>query len=234
MINKVTQSEENIPQPLAPERIEWFHQRLSIWGKLNLRKFPWRQTSEPYAILVAEFLLQKTNAATVFSIYKTFLSRYPTLKYLAAATVEDVTELLQPLGLYFRAGRLIQLAKILLDEYEGKVPNSEQKLLKLPGIGKYTARSICSHAFGQPSAVLDTNVARILERFFGLRGGRVKSRCKILWDAAEKIAPVREVSKWNLTLLDFGAMVCTAKNPLCKDCLLSIKCNYAQTHIQLK
>ncbi|MEH2165741.1 MAG: hypothetical protein V7K41_03510 [Nostoc sp.] len=114
-------------------------------------------------------------------------------------------------------------------QYGGKIPDSEKQLLELPGIGKYTARAICSQAFTQPLAVLDTNVACILERFFGLQGERVKSRCKILWSAAEIIAPNKEVGKWNLTLLDFGAMVCRAKNPLCNNCPLSTKCNYVQT-----
>ncbi len=88
---------------------------------------------------------------------------------------------------------------IITEKYKGKVPEKEQELLKLPGIGKYTARAILSQAFDKPAAVLDPNVARILERFFGIEGGRVKSRCKILWSAAETIAPNTEVGAWNLT-----------------------------------
>jgi len=113
------------------------------------------------------------------------------------------------------------------ESYEGQIPSTEAQLLALPGVGKYTARSVCANAFGQPLAVLDTNVARILERFFGLQGGRVKSRCKLLWEAAEQAAPNTEVSRWNLTLLDFGAAVCTAKNPNCAECPLQEKCNYS-------
>ena len=133
-----------------------------------------------------------------------------------------------------RAKRLHQSATIVCDRYGGKIPDREKQLLELPGICKYTARAICSQAFGQPLPELDTNVARILERFFGLKGNRVKSRCKILWNVAEKIAPNREVGKWNLTLLDFGAMVCRARNPLCDDCPLSEKCNYAQSYTERK
>ncbi|MBE9171431.1 A/G-specific adenine glycosylase [Pleurocapsales cyanobacterium LEGE 06147] len=219
--------EKNFTNSLAPTKIKWFRRQLSIWAKQNLRNFPWRQTCDPYAILVAEFLLQRTEAATVVPIYTSFLARYPTLQDLAAANVEEIGKLLQPLGLFFRAERLHQCAQILLQEYRGKIPESEKQLLKLPGIGKYTARSICANAFGQSLAILDTNVARILERFFGMRGGRVKSRCKLLWQTAERIAPHKEVGKWNLTLLDFGAQVCTAKNPLCSECLLRKRCDYA-------
>ncbi len=145
---------------------------------------------------------------------------------MAAAPVEEVARLLQPLGLSFRADRLCQSVRIVFDEYEGKIPDTESQLLALPGVGKYTARSVCANAFGQPLAVLDTNVARILERFHGLRGGRVKSRCKLLWEAAERTAPNKEVGMWNLTLLDFGAAVCTAKNPHCSECPLREQCDY--------
>ena len=204
--------------------IEWFQKRLISWGEQNLRNYPWRETSDPYSILIAEFLLQRTDAAQVLPIYEVFLARYSTVEKLAIAEVEALTQLLQPLGLFSRAERLSQTAKIIVGKHRGKIPESERELLKLPGIGRYTARAICSQAFGQPSAVLDTNVARILERFFGIEGGRVKSRCKILWSQAEAIAPDTEVGRWNLTLLDFGAIICTARNPHCSECPLSQRC----------
>ncbi|MEH2171786.1 helix-hairpin-helix domain-containing protein [Nostoc sp.] len=226
--------QENAASNLDAVKIKWFRHHLSIWGTQNLRDFPWRHTCDSYAILVAEFLLQKTDALTVLPVYEIFLSRYPTLDKLVKASIEELSELLKPLGLFFRAERLYQCVCIILEQYGGKIPDSEKQLLKLPGIGKYTARAICSQAFNQPLTILDTNVARILEHFFALQGERVKSRCKILWNAAEIIAPNKEVGKWNLTLLDFGAMVCRAKNPLCNDCPLSAKCNYVQTQRNLE
>ncbi|BAY11880.1 A/G-specific adenine glycosylase [Calothrix sp. NIES-2098] len=229
MKGSTKESQENITSSLNPLKIKWFRQHLLIWGTQNLRDFPWRNTCDPYAILIAEYLLQKTDAVMVVPIYNEFLFKYPTLENLAQASIDELSELLEPLGLYFRAERLYQCDRIILEKYGGKIPDSEKHLLELPGIGKYTARSICSQAFNQPLAVLDTNVARIIERFFSLQGARVKSRCKILWSAAEIIAPNKEVGKWNLTLLDFGAMVCRAKNPLCNNCPLSAKCNYIQT-----
>jgi A/G-specific adenine glycosylase len=208
------------------ENIKWFARRLLIWAKYNLRDYPWRRTKDPYYILVAEFLLQRTDADTVLPIYEVFLIQYPTLEKLAIAPVEDIAKLLQPLGLFFRAERLSQTAKIIQDKYQEKIPDSETELLKLPGIGKYTARAILSQAFNESTAVLDTNVARILERFFGIKGGRVKSRCKILWSAADRIAPEKEVGHWNLTLLDFGAKVCTARNPNCLRCPVAMRCDW--------
>jgi A/G-specific adenine glycosylase len=210
------------------KEIAWFQKQLLAWVENNLRDYPWRRTTDPYSILVAEFLLQRTDADTVAPIYEAFLTEYPTVERLAIADVEDIAKLLQPLGLFFRAERLSRTARIIKDKYGGKVPQSEGELLKLPGIGKYTARAILSQAFDKPAAVLDTNVVRIIERFFGIKGGRVKSRCNILWNAAETVAPDKEVGRWNLTLLDLGAKICTARNPKCDVCPLYQRCCWVE------
>lgn len=226
MTGTVIEREDKTAQLLTPTKTNWFRYQLSIWAAENLRKFAWRCTTDPYEIFIAEFLLQKTGATTVAPIYNTFLSKYPTLKDLAAASLAEISLLLKPLGLHFRAKRLHESVQIILKDYAGKIPTSEAQLLTLPGVGKYTARAICSQAYSQPLAVLDTNVARIFERFFGLQGDRVKSRCKLLWQAAQQVAPNTEVGKWNLTLLDFGASVCTARNPSCANCPLARECNF--------
>lgn len=224
--------ETNREHLLEEQKVSWFRHQLIVWAEHNLRDFPWRRTKDPYAIFVAEFLLQKTDAAKVVPIYTAFLSQYPNLNALALAPVEEVVFLLQPLGLHFRAERLCQSVHIVLESHAGQIPSTEAKLLTLPGVGKYTARSVCANAFGQPLAILDTNVARILKRFFGLQGNRVKSRCKILWRAAEQVAPSTQVSRWNLSLLDFGAIVCTAKNPRCIECPLQQQCLYSRAFTQ--
>jgi A/G-specific adenine glycosylase len=211
---------------LDSSKSEWFRERLGAWAAKNFRDFSWRRTTDPYAIFVAEFLLQKTVAETAAPIYDKFIALYPTLQDLSEASIENLVGLLEPLGLNFRASRMLASARMIVDDWNGKIPNSESELLLLPGVGKYTARSILANAFGQSAAILDTNVARILERFFGLQGERVKSRCKILWSAADEVAPKQNVSMWNLTLLDFGAMVCTARKPHCLQCPLRESCYY--------
>lgn len=210
----------------SPAQIKWFRHRLSPWGVANRRDYPWRKTTDAYHLLVAESLLQRTDANTVAPIYELFLEHYPTIFDLAAANRDDVAKILAPLGLLFRAERLQQCAEIIISRYDGKVPKDQKQLLGLPGIGDYTARAIGSQAFNQPLAVLDANVARILERFFGLQGERVKSRCKILWSAADLIAPKKDVGTWNLALLDFGALTCKAQNPDCNNCPLASKCQW--------
>ena len=209
---------------LEINKIDWFRSCLQNWSQTNFRSYPWRETTDAYAIFVAEFMLQKTGADTVVPIYLSFLEKSPNISALASAPVTEIAEILRPLGLFFRAERLSRSARIILEENRGIVPKQEKELLKLPGVGKYTARSICANAYGQPKAVLDTNVTRILERFFGIKGERIKSRCKILWQAADLLASDRNVSRWNLTLLDFGAKVCIAINPNCESCPLNQRC----------
>ncbi|MGB3510635.1 MAG: A/G-specific adenine glycosylase, partial [Microcoleaceae cyanobacterium] len=140
--------------------------------------------------------------------------------------------LLTPLGLHSRAERLYNTIQIILEKHNGQIPSTESELLKLPGVGKYTARSICTNAFGQPLAVLNTNIARIIERFFGVEGNRVKSRCKVLWSIAENLAPNANVGVWNLSLIDFGALTCTAFRPHCHNCPLQQHCHYAKINCE--
>ncbi|MDC0835726.1 A/G-specific adenine glycosylase [Geitlerinema sp. CS-897] len=204
--------------------IQWFRRRLTAWGRENLRQFPWRDTHDPYRILIAESLLQKTTVEAVLPTYNSFLRQYPDVETLARADLNDLETRLQPLGLLFRAARILDAARTVVNDYDGRVPNTETELLSLAGIGKYSARSILANAFGKPAAVLDTNVARIFERFFGVEGERVKSRCKRLWGLADRVVPKRNASRWNLTLLDFGALVCTASRPKCDRCPLRKRC----------
>ncbi|NES04395.1 MAG: A/G-specific adenine glycosylase [Okeania sp. SIO2F4] len=227
MKNTHSPSKNEIPA-LPEKQIQWFRRQLQTWSIANFRDFPWRRTTDPYAIFIAELLLQKTDATTAEKIYETFLAQYFSPEAIATTNIEEIAQQLAPLGLHFRAKRLHQAAQIILEKYGGKIPATETELLELPGVGKYTARSICTNAFKQPLAVLDTNIARIIERFFGIKGNRVKSRCKVLWGIAEIIAPKTNVDIWNLTLIDFGSASCTASRPRCQNCPLEEQCSYSK------
>lgn len=209
---------------LPAEQVSWFQNALLEWSLDRLREFPWRETRDPYLIFLAETLLQKTNAAKVLPVYQQAIARFPTLESLAEAPLEELANLLQPLGLQFRAERLLQAASLLVGDRE--IFADETRLLQLPGVGPYTARAILANAFARSRAVLDANVARILERFWGVRGGRVKSRDPLLWAVAELVAPQTETSRWNLTMIDFGALVCNARQPRCQDCPLRSRCDW--------
>jgi A/G-specific adenine glycosylase len=218
---------ENEPTPLEPKQVSWFRRRLRDWARQNLRDFLWRQTQQPYPILIAEILLQQTRAESVATSYQLFMEKFPDLISLANASVEEIATAIAPLGLKFRAVRLKKMAQLLLEPlYSQQIPHSEAALLQLPGVGRYTANAILAGAFNRLAAVLDTNVARILERYFGLLGGRIKSRDEMLWQLAQQVAPKTDVKTWNWTLIDFGAAICTAQKPLCPSCPLKRRCEY--------
>jgi A/G-specific adenine glycosylase len=222
-------SDSDLPKAVLDGKDRWFCRKLSAWGELHLRVFPWRETHDPYSIFIAEFLLQQTDAPRVLPVYERFLQTYPTLRTLANADLPEVAAILRPLGFHFRASRLKDAARIMIEDplYKGAIPQTETALMSLPGVGKYVARAICANAFGQSTAVIDTNVIRILQRFFGLKSRRARPRNDpVFWEVAQKLAPKNDVSEWNLMLLDFGATVCTSRRPRCSICPLQRKCCY--------
>jgi A/G-specific adenine glycosylase len=216
-------------EQLDREKVKWFRRRIRSWAKTNLREFPWRHTRNPYRILLAEFLLQQTDAPKVVPIYLQFVTKYPTLSAMAEASVPEAAEILKPLGLHYRAPRLQKSAQIMMSDpaYGRSVPGDESLLLKLPGVGRYIARSVCAQAFDQPLAALDTNIARILERFFGLKRRRPRVRDDpYFWEYAQRCAPSKSVGLWNMALVDFGALVCRFRSPQHSNCPLRQRCVY--------
>ena len=218
-----------MPASPTPARIYWFQSQLLKWSDVNLRDFPWRRTRDPYAIFVAEFLLQKTGAEQARTVYEQFMSCYPSLPSLAAADLSDLETVLAPLGLNFRAARIHRSAGILVADYDERIPDCQSELQKLPGVGPYTANAICASAFGQQTPVLDVNVARVLGRFFGLPLLKLPQRDREYKRLTNVVAPQQRVDRWNLTLLDFGALVCVARNPACDRCPLFQQCLFAET-----
>jgi A/G-specific adenine glycosylase len=210
---------------IDPDKIQWFRRQIKAWFRENRRDFPWRETQNPYHILIAEILLTRTRSENVVPVYRSFLVKYPTVEDLAKAPLADIEKAIAPLGFDFRAGQLHRSAERIVSLYGGKIPDNEKDLITLPGVGRYTLNAVLATAFGQRAPVVDTNVVRILERFFGLEGRGEKSRDSYLWDAAEAIAPKRNTKAWNWTLIDFGALVC-APNPRCSVCPLKKRCNF--------
>lgn len=201
--------------------ISRFWSDLFYWFGISGREFPWRRTSNPYAILIAEKLLQKTRAGDiVVGAYLQLLSKYPTVNHLAKANITELKDLIRPLGLAFRAEHLLTLAKEIIEDYGSKVPSNLQELLRLTGIGQYCARAVMSFAFGQDVPVVDTNMARFLRRFYNLKGPRPKTptRDKKLINMAYNLVPEGRSKEFNLAILDLCALVCRVKKPLCEKC----------------
>lgn len=212
-----------------PQKSRYFRGKILEWHKSNKRSFPWRKTKNPYYILVAEILLQQTDAAKVAKEYSSFIKTFPKPRKLAAASKSSVNRFISRLGLDYRVNRLINVAGELEKIFNCTVPDTQEELLKLPGIGPYIANAVLASAYNKRVAVLDTNIIRILERFFGLRSSKPRARTDpILWGVAQRLLPKKTniCKTWNYALLDFGALVCSHYNPQCKECPCRRRCNY--------
>ncbi len=194
-----------------------FQKRLLAWYGEFGRDLPWRRTSDPYKILVSEVMLQQTQVDRVIPKFHEFLGKYPTLQDLAEAQPDDVRKTWYPLGYNIRPYRLHGIACETIERYGGAIPNKPEELLSLKGIGRYTAGAIRSFAFNEDAPILDTNVIRVLHRIFIGKGEAKKQKAE-LWLLSEKLIPRGKGYDFNQALMDFGAMVCTARKPVCLLC----------------
>ncbi|PJA77938.1 MAG: adenine glycosylase [Nitrospirae bacterium CG_4_9_14_3_um_filter_51_5] len=195
---------------------------LEWYGEFG-RDLPWRRTSDPYKILVSEVMLQQTQVDRVIPKFHEFLGKYPTLHDLAGAHPDDVRKTWYPLGYNIRPYRLHGIACEAVERYGGAIPSKDEELLSLKGIGRYTAGAIRSFAFNKDAPILDTNVMRVLHRIFIGKGDPKKQKTQ-LWVLSEKLIPRGKGYDFNQALMDFGAMVCTARKPLCLLCPMRNLC----------
>lgn len=207
------------------ELLATFQRELLNWYAAEGRDLPWRKTDDPYAILVSEIMLQQTQVRTVLPFYQQFLERFPSLQALAEAPLPEVKAITDPLGYKVRGERLKLIAETAMERYGGSLPQSEEELLELPGIGRYTAGAVRSFAFGQDAPILDTNVLRVLVRVFAPpREGGPAALLRRLWALAAAVIPAGKGYVFNQALMDFGAQVCTARRPTCLFCPLRPIC----------
>ena len=206
-----------------------FIRKLRQWYKKYHRLFPWRVSTNPYEILVSEYLLQKTNADRVVRTYTEFIKKFPDLKSLAKAKPDKLNLLISKIGLSYRAERLKNAAIQLVKDYEGKVPDDRKELLKLNGSGLYISNAILCFAFYKHVAIIDTNTIRIFGRIFDIKSNLKRPRTdRNLESKIEVYLPIKNVRDFNYALLDFGAIVCLSKRPKCFSCPLTSICNYYQ------
>jgi A/G-specific adenine glycosylase len=214
--------------PLPRDR-QRFRERLLSWYRRHGRNLPWRQTSDPYHILVSEIMLQQTQVERVLPKYAEWLEKYPSLNALASAPEGEVNATWYPLGYNVRPRRLQTIAREAVAHYGGQLPADEKTLLSFKGIGAYTAGAIRSFAFRERAAIVDTNVARVLYRVFVGRGDPKSHAMKRhLWALSETLVPSRHVFDFNQALMDLGAMVCVARNPKCLVCPMTKSCRAFQ------
>jgi A/G-specific adenine glycosylase len=203
---------------------------LLVWFERNARDLPWRRTKDPYAIWVAEIMLQQTQSDTVKPYYAKFLKRFPTVRRLAKAQPDTVLKMWEGLGYYSRARNLHLAAGQIVRDFDGCVPQAKCDLLKLPGVGLYTAGAIASIAFNRDEPVVDGNVTRVLCRLFRIRQDpRLSKTQKRLWRLAEELLPSGQARLFNQAMMELGATVCLPRNPRCDDCPLGRMCG-AKAH----
>ena len=220
----VPRRRKRLPLPSPPAR-QWFRRRLLGWYRRHGRDLPWRETRDPYRILVSEVMLQQTQVDRVLPKYEEWLVRYPTFHALAEAPEADVVRDWYPLGYNIRPRRLHAIAREAVTKYGGRLPDDEPTLRSFKGIGEYTAGAVMSFAFGKRAAILDTNVARVLFRVFLGRGNpRSHAIERHLWAVSRTVLPHRHVFDFNQALMDFGATVCSARKPQCLICPMKSKC----------
>jgi len=213
-----------LPEP-APAVRQRFRRTLLRWYDRNGRDLPWRRTDDPYHILVSEIMLQQTQVDRVLPKYHEWLGKFPSFHALAEAGEEAAVRTWYPLGYNIRPRRLHAIAREAVASYGGRLPDDEATLRSFKGIGPYTAGALMSFAFRRRAPILDTNVARVLFRVVVGRGDLKSHRMKQhLWKVSALMVPHRRAFDFNQAIMDFGAMVCTARKPKCGACPMSGMC----------
>ena len=202
-----------------------FSNSLLHWYLQEKRDLPWRNTTNPYPIWLSEIILQQTRVAQGMPYYLSFIEKFPTIFDFAAANEEEVLKLWQGLGYYSRARNMHKTAQYIVSELDGVFPNTYQDLLKLKGIGPYTAAAIASFSFNEVVPVVDGNVYRVLARFFGIETDIASSKAnKEFFELAQLLISKDSPAIFNQAIMEFGALQCVPQNPDCKRCIFSNSC----------
>lgn len=206
-----------------------FSNSLVQWYLQNKRDLPWRDTTNPYFIWLSEIMLQQTRVAQGLPYFMAFTEAFPTVFDLANAEEEQVLKLWQGLGYYSRARNLHATGKYITNELNGVFPDNYTELLKLKGVGEYTAAAIASFSFNEPVAVLDGNVYRVLSRYFNMDDDISDAKTKKVFQAlAQEVLLKDKPALFNQAIMEFGALQCVPKNPDCQNCIFSSSCGALQ------
>ncbi|MDF1656980.1 MAG: A/G-specific adenine glycosylase [Verrucomicrobiales bacterium] len=207
--------------------INSFQASLINWFELEGESYPWRETTDPYPILVSELMLQQTQISTVLGkgYFRRWLEQFPTWEALAEAEELDLLKAWEGLGYYNRARNLQKTARVILNEYNGTFPREHDQILALPGVGPYTAGAVLSFAFNQRAPIVDGNVTRVLARLFGINEAVDSSAViRFFWKSAEAMTPDSKVREYNSAIMELGQRVCIRSSPKCGECPVNGHC----------
>jgi A/G-specific adenine glycosylase len=203
-----------------------FAELILEWYVRHARRLPWRDHPDPYAVWVSEIMLQQTQVATVIPYFAKWMKQFPDISTLAKSNEQEILAAWEGLGYYARARNLHKAGKVVSAQYGGVVPSTAEELMKLPGVGRYTAAAIASMAFGRDEVTLDGNIKRILARVFNISTpANTSSGEKILWELAATHLPKGRAGDYNQALMDIGATICLPRNPLCSKCPINKLCS---------
>ena len=202
-----------------------FHSALIKWFEANRKPLPWRDNRTPYRVWVSEVMLQQTQIATAIPYFERFMSRFPDVQALAAASLDEVLKLWEGLGYYSRARNMHRAAKKIVAELGGQFPSTAAAWMSLPGIGRYTAGAVASLVFGEDVPLLDGNVIRVLTRWHNLGEDiTLTSTKQALWVLADQMLPPGRAGVWNEAIMELGQRLCLPKNPVCESCPVARLC----------
>jgi A/G-specific adenine glycosylase len=204
-----------------------FRRLIVTWFRKAGRDLPWRRTRDPYRVLVSEFMLQQTQVSRVEGFYHRFLEAYPSIHDLAAASPRLVREQWEGLGYYRRADNLHRLAQRVVAEHDGVIPPEVDTLVRLPGVGRYTAGAVATFAYEAAEPAVDTNVSRVIRRAFHPRALKRASDERRIWATAQQLVPRRGPAAWafNQGIMELGALICTARKAHCDQCPARAACS---------
>jgi A/G-specific adenine glycosylase len=210
-----------------------FQKNLLRWYDRNKRHLPWRGIQNPYATFVSEMMLQQTQVKTVVPYYERFLRELPEWKALAKAREEKVLKLWEGLGYYRRARNLKAAAQMVMEDFNGKLPDNLEDILKLPGVGPYSAGAVLSIAYQKPHPVVDGNVIRVFSRLFLLKGNlKTGEGHRTVWEKAQSLIPQDRPGDFNQAVMELGATLCLPENPQCLLCPLLSQCQACKKGVQ--
>ena len=212
------------------DRIKTIKTRLLPWFAENKRSMPWRSNRTPYRVWISELMLQQTRVDQATPYFRRFMKRFPSLASLARASQEDVLKMWEGLGYYSRARNLHKTARIIVEDMNGRFPSDPADIIKLPGVGGYTAAAIGSLAFNQDMAVLDGNVIRVLSRLYAYAQDTRSSAARAeLQQMAEALLVKGDAGRYNEAMMELGATICLPRNPKCEVCPVVSACLAAQS-----
>jgi len=191
--------------------------------------YPFRETADPYRVLVSEILLRKTTARQVANIYGEFFAKFPTVEDLCRARLEEIIEIIKPLGIVTRANDLLLAAKTIVQEYKGTVPSDKDLLTQLRGVGRYIANCVLSFGYGKTVPMVDSNVERVLSRVSNLPTNKQGAKGEF-WQIYSELAPIKKRREFHYALIDLAHKICTPRSPKCSDCPISRCCKYPCAH----